>query len=156
PSESQPESDNMAFKLTIPQTGKQHLDITINIGDCLFVLGANGSGKSNLMLHFSTTHPDIRRMLAHRQTWFHTDAVAMTPENKRAYQNNIQEQDRQPNSRWREDYSNERAGIAVYDLIEAESLRARRIAAAVDAKNIEQAIKESGTDSPTKIINELF
>ena len=46
----------MSLNLTIPQISGDPLNINIEVGDILFVLGANGSGKSSVMHKFYTAH----------------------------------------------------------------------------------------------------
>jgi hypothetical protein len=59
-------------------------------------------------------------------------------------------------SRWRDDYSTHRASIAIYDLLDAENVRARNITAAVDESNFDLAKTLAKKDAPIKIINELL
>ena len=58
--------------LFIPKLSGDSLPISIEAGDQLFVVGANGSGKSALIQHFVTSQgaDNFRRISAHRQTWF--------------------------------------------------------------------------------------
>jgi hypothetical protein len=97
-----------------------------------------------------------RRISAHRQTWFTSGAITLSPADRRNTGQNIIGQDQQPYSRWRDVYAEARAFIAIYDLIEAENVRARRITEAVDTKNIELAQTLSKEGAPIKVINELL
>ncbi|MBT3321898.1 MAG: AAA family ATPase [Anaerolineae bacterium] len=147
----------MSFKLTIPQAEEKTLDIVVDIGECLFVLGANGSGKSSFMHKFYSVNFDNSiRISAHRQTWFASNAVTLSPEQKRATEHNMHNTDRDPESRWKDNYSAQRASIAIYDLIDAENVRARSIARAVDNDDINLARELSQKDAPIKIINNLL
>jgi ABC-type Mn2+/Zn2+ transport system ATPase subunit len=148
----------MPFKLSIPKADKSHLDLTIEVSETLFVLGANGTGKSSLMHRFYGAHHknNTRRISAHRQTWFSSSAVTLSPQQKRETESNIHGWDTSSEARWREEYSAQRATIAIYDLIDAENVRARAIASAVDADNIALAQALSKRDAPIKIINELL
>lgn len=106
----------------------------------MFVLGANGTGKSSIMhLFYKAHHGNARRISAHRQTWFASNTVTLSPEQKRSTESNIQGTDTSPDARWKDDYSAQRASIAIYDLIDAENVRARLIAGAVDGNNIDLA-----------------
>lgn len=58
--------------------------------------------------------------------------------------------------RWRDPYSVHRTNAALYDLIDAENVRARSIASAVDTGEIDLAKVLSKKDAPIRIINELL
>lgn len=147
----------MTFAFTIPEPGGTPLTITLDIGQCIFVLGANGTGKSSLMHKFySAHHATAQRISAHRQTWFSSSSVTLSPEQKRNTETNISNSDTGAQSRWKDDYAAQRANIAIYDLIDAENVRARTIAGAVDNGNIDLAKTLSKKDAPIKIINELL
>ena len=147
----------MPFNLQIPRSDGTPLDLTIKEGECLFVLGANGTGKSSLMHRFYTAYRNnARRITAHRQTWFHSSSITLSPQEKRNAETHIQGNDVSPEARWQDVYAAQRASIAIYDLIEAENVRARSIANAVDTDDISLAKTLSKKDAPIKIINELL
>lgn len=75
---------------------------------------------------------------------------------KQNYESNIRSIDTNLQSRWKDDYATQRTSIAIYDLIDAENVRARSIADAVDGNNIELAKTLSKKDAPIKLINELL
>lgn len=127
----------MTFSLSVPLTSQGPLTFPISPGETIFALGANGSGKSSLMHHFYSQHREgVRRISAHRQTWFSSGALTLSAYQKRSAETYIQNSDRQANARWSDEYSAQRASIAVYDLIDAENVRARTIAGAVDAQDL--------------------
>lgn len=147
----------MTFAFTIPEPSGTQLTITLDIGQCIFVLGANGTGKSSLMHKFYSSHyAKAQRISAHRQTWFSSSSVTLSPEQKRNTETNISNSDTGAQARWKDDYAAQRANIAIYDLIDAENVRARTIADAVDNGNIDLAKTLSKKDAPIKIINELL
>ncbi len=147
----------MPFELQVPRIEGEALQHSISSGEALFLLGANGTGKSSLMHRFFTAHyGSARRISAHRQTWFMSGAVTLSPEQKRQTESNIQNSDRSPESRWADQYSAHRASIAIFDLIDAENIRARRIASAVDQDSIELAKRLSAKEAPISVINELL
>jgi ABC-type molybdenum transport system ATPase subunit/photorepair protein PhrA len=119
----------MPFDLTIPRPDGAIMSLTVKSGESVFILGANGTGKSSLMQQLYTAHHGTaRRISAHRQTWFSSNAITLSLEQKRATETNIRASDTNPQARWRDDYSARRASIAIYDLIDAENVRARSIA----------------------------
>ena len=149
----------MTFKLSIPQLGntENSLEIPVSNGQQIYVLGANGAGKSSLMHHFYVTHAaTARRITAHRQNWFVSNAVSLSPQNKADLMTNIANTARQPEARWTEWNAEARPSVAIYDLLDAINVRARGIADAVDQKNNALAEKLSIVDAPIKQINELL
>jgi ABC-type transport system involved in cytochrome c biogenesis ATPase subunit len=147
----------MPFNFTIPRTNAPALDISIGAGEIIFVLGANGSGKSCLMHRLYTAAPqNTRRISAHRRTWFESNAITLSPHQKQQTDINIHNNDTTPAARWTDPYSAQRASIAVYDLVDAENVRARAITAAVDGKNFDLAKLLSKKDAPIKVISELL
>ena len=147
----------MTFDLTIPRSVGEPLNFTANFGEPLFILGANGTGKSSLMQCLYSPHQaNARRILAHRQNWFSSNSISLSPQQKREFESYIRNTDINLESRWKDDYATQRTSIAIYDLIDAENIRARSIAGAVDSDNVELAKTLSKQDAPIKIINELL
>jgi ABC-type cobalamin/Fe3+-siderophores transport system ATPase subunit len=147
----------MPINLSIRQQKGGPLTVPLDDGQCIFVLGANGTGKSSLMHAFYTSNnANSRRISAHRQTWFSSNTLSLSPEQRRQTEQHMQGRDTHADSRWKDDYSAQRANIAIYDLIDAENVRARGIADAVDGDNISLAKELSKKDAPIKLINELL
>lgn len=147
----------MSFNLTIPQHDGTKQDISIDTGQCLFVLGANGTGKSTLMHHFYRECPaTARRITAHRQNWLSTNALTLSPEARINLDTNLRNTDSGPTARWRESHAEERVSIALYDLIDNENEIARRIAKAVYDNDLELAQNHAKQAAPINIINELL
>ncbi len=147
----------MAFDITIPTGADSDLGFSIDAGDILFVLGANGTGKSSLMQRLNGNHSaNAWWISAHRQTWFTSGSVAMSPFQKHQVQSDIYAGDRQGTARWRDDRAAQRPMIAVFDLVNAENILARRIAVAARDGN-ENALKELVDQAaPIQVINELL
>lgn len=78
----------MATKISIPRISGECLSLEIPKGSCLFLLGANGSGKSALVQHIFKDSQNIEsqnkvlRISAHRQTWFSSDSLDMSPQSR--------------------------------------------------------------------------
>lgn len=138
-------------------TDDQTLRFTLNTGDTLYLLGANGTGKSSLVSRFANQHQNLaKRISAHRQTWFESNTLNMTPKNRRDLEDNVRSQDAQPEARWREWNAGGRANMAIFDLIDADTMQERKIAAFVRAGDGAAAFKEAETPSPIQVINELM
>jgi ABC-type cobalamin/Fe3+-siderophores transport system ATPase subunit len=145
------------YKFSIQTSNKGTLDIPLTEGKALFVLGANGVGKSTLMHNlFNQNINHSKRILAQRQTWFNDNSMNMTASQKTSYDHNIKSSDSQIYSRWRVDYSEQRSSISIFDLINSENVRARKIAAEVDNDNIDLAKTLSNIQAPLQGINELL
>ena len=143
------------FELETSNNGK--VNIPLSEGNSLFVLGANGVGKSTLMHNLFIQNIEYaKRILAHRQTWFHSNAMDMTASSKKQNENYIKNSDLQATSRWKDDYSGTRSSISIFDLINSENIRARNIATAVDKDNISYAKQLSHVQAPLQAINELL
>lgn len=147
----------MPFKFTI-QTGQAApLEIDLHEGHALFLVGANGTGKSSLMHQLYTpNHSNARRISAHRQTWLESNSLVFSPEQRRQTEANVRGYDTNAQSRWRDSYSAQRANIAIYDLIDAENVRARAITKAVDGSDFDLARTLAKQQAPLNRINDLL
>lgn len=148
----------MSFSLSIPTNNElSALSLTVSAGQMLFILGANGTGKSSLMQAFASSATNkSRRITAHRQTWFRSGSPEFTGKQRADYGRDMLNYDRQPDSRWMDDYSQQRAQMAIYDLVNSENLRAREIARAVDAKDAREAEKLSAKQGAIATLNRLL
>ncbi len=147
----------MTFDLSFPTGLGQMHPLQLDIGETLFVLGANGTGKSSLMFRFNAQNLGrTRKVSAHRQTWMESDALDLTPSNKLQTEQNIRNQDQNNQSRYRDPYAAARASIAVFELVDAENRRARAMARAYDDGRMDDLASEAETGSPVDAINDLF
>ena len=70
----------MPFNLIFPSQNAPIQQRQLKAGEIIFVLGANGTGKSSLMFLFNQQNLGrARKISAHRQTWMKSDALDMTP-----------------------------------------------------------------------------
>jgi ABC-type molybdenum transport system ATPase subunit/photorepair protein PhrA len=148
----------MSFDIRVPQaTKEEYFSHELELGNCLFVLGANGSGKSSLMHYVYKEHRDnALRLAAHRRTWLESGAVDLSPHQKQRQEHRLQSMDSNDEARWKDDSPEIRPSIAIFNLIDAENLRARKIAEAVDNNKIEYATSLSSYASPISSINEIL
>ena len=85
----------------------------------LYLLGANGTGKSALISKvFSAHSAKAKRVSAHRQTWFHSNTLDMTPHGRENLERNVRTHDGREDARYIEGYTTDRASMAIYDLID--------------------------------------
>lgn len=128
------------------------------MGESLFILGANGTGKSSLMQRIYSSNSAVsKRISAHRQTWFDSNAMDLSARQKQQLESNMQGNDMNLEARWKDNYAQQRASIAIYDLIDADNVRARQIARAVDNEDFALAKTLSKEkESPLTVINRLL
>jgi ABC-type cobalamin/Fe3+-siderophores transport system ATPase subunit len=144
------------YTIEIPRA-EGNLSVDLPNGSVLFVLGANGTGKSALVQSLYAAHrTSARRIAAHRQTWFASDAIQLSPQQKLQIEKLIENSDTQAESRWKEERAEARTSIAIYDVLNSENLQARQIAAAVRDTDIQKAQALSAEDSPIEAINRLL
>lgn len=146
-----------SVELIIPLSSGGTLPIELHTGSVLFALGANGSGKSSLVHHFFAAHATCaRRISAHRQTWFDSGAVSITGQQRQTTEKNILIWDSGLSARWREEASAQRTSMAVFDLVDAQNVRSRAIADAIDADDLDFARELRRSDAPLKVLNEIL
>jgi ABC-type cobalamin/Fe3+-siderophores transport system ATPase subunit len=154
----------MSFSLEIPSSNGKEQTIPLDIGEALFVLGANGTGKSSLLHRFYSKNRSKKALYlaAHRQTSFSSGAISLTPKGKKEQEAKISQNDTNDHARWRDDYRDSRVNFMLFNLVEAENVRARRIAIAAETattagdENFDAVKKLAKEYGPIKIINELL
>ena len=144
---------------TIPLDSGQSVTLVLENGGLVFLVGANGSGKSALIQHFVTSNAGrpIRRISAHRKAWFVSGSIDLTPQSRRRFETATKGYEAQYESRWKDDYEDGRQSAVLFDLVARENSRARQIARYVDSKRTKQAETVSEqTLSPFVQINDLL
>jgi hypothetical protein len=110
------------------------------VEESLYILGANGTGKSSLVGRlFNENQAHAKRISAHRQTWFESNTLDMTPRNRQDLETNLRSFDAQERSRYWEWNPAARSNMAIYDPIDADTMQERKIAALVRAGNVSGA-----------------
>ena len=147
----------MSFNLGFPSSNEVFTALHLEPGEMMFVLGANGTGKSSLVQRFGSQNLGrMKRISAHRQTWMGFENLDMTPAKKIEYEGYIRSEDSDQESRFKDDYATHRTSLAIYGLIEAENLLARRIAEAWRAKQMDKLTEWGETEPPITGVNELL
>jgi ABC-type cobalamin/Fe3+-siderophores transport system ATPase subunit len=145
------------FDLTYPTANGQLESKQVRLGSLLFLVGANGSGKSTLMQRFSTqNHGKIRRITAHRQVWFNSNTIDLTPASREQSERNILNQDQQAQARWRDDFAAQRAQMTIFDLIDSENVESRKIADAARAGDMATVTALAELQSPMSKMNDIL
>ena len=145
------------FGVTLPRIDGELLDFDIHTGEILFVLGANGTGKSAFIQHLASAYStDAIRISAHRQTWFPSSTVDLTPRTMRQSESEVQQVNARPDSRWRGRDNEMRPRMAIYNLINSDIPKLRQIRAASRSRDDERAHELSDEDTPLEKINYLM
>ena len=143
----------------IPKISGDQLEISIEVGEQLFIVGANGSGKTALIQHFVMSQPNdkVRRISAHRQAWFRSGSLDFTAYSRRQFERNNMNRDRQADARWMDHSPREKQSAVLFDLVAKENSRSRNIARHIDEQNPEEAIVlASNSVSSFKQLNDLL
>ena len=147
------------IQLEIPRISNDPIILTVKNGDQLFIVGANGSGKSALIQRFVSVLPQdrVKRITAHRQTWFNSGSIDLTPANRQQHEKQNRGYDRNYESRWKDYNPGWNLSAALFDLVAKENTRARVITRHVDNHNSKKA-EEISAESPSPFdqINELL
>ena len=125
----------------IPRISGDLLPISLQSGDCLFIVGRNGSGKSALIQHLLSGHQgrNIRRISAHRQTWLGSGSLDLTPLGRKQFGEQDTDIERNYQALWQEYNAEQKQSAVLFDLVAKENTRARSITSFVDSKNLEEA-----------------
>jgi ABC-type lipoprotein export system ATPase subunit len=148
----------MLFVLSIP-TNKPNgpLKITVEVGEIVFILGANGTGKSSLMQAFALASGEkTRRITAHRQTWFRSGSPELTGSQRAQHVQSFRHWDTHAEARWTDMAADNRVHIAIYDLVSAHHVRTGKIAQAADEMNLDEVTKLAAKEGPFQILNRLL
>ena len=130
----------------IPQTTGPTLSISLEAGDRLFMVGANGSGKSALIQHLVSSNPTgtIRRISAHRQTWFDSGSIDFTPRSRKNFDRNYLQHELQIDSRWKDYNAQQKQSAVFFDLVAKDNAEARLLQSLlrqVDPQNPDKGFK---------------
>ena len=147
------------MKLNIPRIDGKQLSLTLEDGEQLFVVGANGSGKSALLQHWISSDDEgkISRISAHRRTWFETGSIQLTHDDLRRFDRMGGVYERRPDALWKDRDAARKQSAVLFGLVEEERIRTRSIASHVGSGDAEKAAKvASESPSPFDRINELL
>lgn len=147
------------MELTIPRISGESLTVSAEAGQQLYVVGANGSGKSALLQHWVTSvgGSTIKRIAAHRQTWFESGNLDFTARRRRDFENNVRIWDSQVDARWIEHGPAERQSAVLFDLVAKDNTRYRTIGQYIDNANPDEATRfASKSESLFKQLNDLL
>jgi ABC-type lipoprotein export system ATPase subunit len=146
-----------SFNLNYLHQDEGQKTLTIDSGQIMFMVGPNGTGKSTLMHMFTIqNHGNVRRITAHRQVWFNSDSVDITPASRIQTEQHITNNDRQEQSRWKDDYAQQRSQATIFDLIDAENIEAREIANAARNGDMDVVASLALNQAPVAMMNDIL
>ena len=127
--------------LTTPRVTGDPLTISVEAGQQLYVVGANGTGKSALFQHWvsSVGVSAVKRIAAHRQTWLPSGNLDFTAQSRKQFEQNRMHWDRQEDARWKEQSPAERQSAVLFDLVAKDNTRYRTIGQHIDDKHPKKA-----------------
>lgn len=127
------------------------INITLNQEQVLFVLGANGTGKSALMYWFNKQQLGAVRILSQRQGAF-PDRIFDTTMAQKKHSSVLLKWEREdPKSRVSDNHGEERIQISINSLISGENILNRDIAQMARKKMDSQKLSEFLSKNPGKI-----
>ncbi len=147
----------MNAKVTIPTLNNGNIEIQLENGKALFMLGANGVGKSSLVFDFFRQNPNnTKRISAYRVNSFNSNAVNITATAKRNNEANFMRSAMKIESRHYDGSSHTKPSMTIYNLVNSENVRAREITKNVDEGRMDKVIQLKNKQSSLNAINELL
>ena len=143
----------------IPRISDEPIQLTVKNGDTLFIVGANGSGKSSLIqrLAAGARNQKIKRITAHRQTWFRSGNIDYTPANRQEYDKNTPRYNALNEARWSDLRPRDDLSALLFDLIAKHNAINESIVQHIGNNDADQAFKEyNRSPSPFNEINEML
>ena len=143
----------------IPRTSDEPIQLTVRNSDRLFIVGANGSGKSSLIQRLveQARNKKIKRITAHRQTWFNSGSVNFTPASRQEYDRDMQRYNTHEEARSKDLRPSKDLSALLFDLVAKDNAINESIAQHIRNKDADQAFEESDkSPSPFNQINEML
>ena len=123
----------MTISISVPgPTGPCNIELAP--GEILYVLGANGTGKSALVHRLNSDHRTKSRWVPpHRRTWLQSGGSNLTAAAKEEQETQVQNLATLPDARWMDHSPEVRVNMAIFDLIQKRSQLSQEIADAFRA-----------------------
>ena len=147
------------IKLEIPKVPDDPNPISLNLknGDQLFIVGANGSGKSVLMQRFTLGNNNVEWIVAHRQTWFAYAKTNLSLERREQFEKDRISLIARNEARWKDSYGENNLSALLFDLDHKYNIINESIAQNVRDKDMVSAEKIAiESPSPFDQINMLL
>ncbi len=123
----------MTISISVPGP-TEPCNIELAPGEILYVLGANGTGKSALVHRLNSDHRTKSHWVPpHRRTWLQSGGSNLTAADKQEQETNLQSLATRPDARWMDHNPEVRVNMAIFDLIHKRSQLSQEIADAFRA-----------------------
>lgn len=136
----------MTFAWNIPREGGNHFELVVQLGDPVFVLGANGTGKSSLMHWLNLKHEGKSKWIsAHRRTWLESSRPSMTLASKVEAERSQNHYRREPSARWmsyNDGFDQQAAIVSLVEHINAQSRACVEAMRSGDENGARRIVKE--------------
>ncbi len=145
------------ISLEIPHLDGVPRRIDVQPSDLIFLIGANGTGKSSLLLRLKQQLGGVARLVvAHRAVWLETDEVQLTASNRNQVENNLTGQEANEQSRTRDLTTGSRNQVMLYDLAHLENRQAQSALAAIKDDDIDLAKRIAAKTSAIGLITSIL
>ncbi|WP_068306238.1 AAA family ATPase [Pararhodobacter sp. CCB-MM2] len=121
-----------------PNGDLQEITLPVSVGDRIFLLGSNGTGKSSFLqslMKWPSTGNSVIRVAAHRQMWTQSGAMKMTAASRQEHEQNLVHWERQEKARFSDQPHIDRVQALLFDLVN-EQVR------------LDQALAKYGREDP--------
>jgi energy-coupling factor transporter ATP-binding protein EcfA2 len=132
----------MHFNFSYPKlNGEEAPKISLSLGTILFVLGANGTGKSAFLTQINTQFTHVKRILAQRQTSFGNNGIDLPSTQLDQFKAAINQLNRTPKARCSPDYLQPVSQMRLSELLNVHNQSNQIIADVYEAGNFETTIE---------------
>ncbi|MDR1111596.1 MAG: hypothetical protein LBP92_13125 [Deltaproteobacteria bacterium] len=131
----------MSFYINIPGQNES-LALWLQAGEALILLGVNGSGKSAIIDKlYKDNRQNVIKVHSMRQNWFKSGNPDITQSTHNSFQHSLEAWDRCNSSWYNDDNAATKVNMILYDLINSENRRSRKITNIIDTSDDETTKK---------------
>lgn len=146
------------FDLSFPSTQGNDKPLIVNQGEILFLLGANGTGKSSLLhlFHNKTHTNNVLRINAHRQIWLDSHSLTIDPSINKSHAHNISSSQKNPQGRYQDLVKHNKHQYIFNSVLHLENMVSRRASDAIRRNDLEEAKVHAKDNAPITILNDIL
>ena len=148
----------MSEGIDIP-TPSGSMSVPLAPGGVLFVVGANGTGKSSLMFHLANSATRTYWASGHRQLWLESGAADLSHQEHEYIRSRSEHPGSEPALRWSEPggYGLQRTKSTLHALHTAQRVRDRRVVELLDSGALDDGLaRQQESQDPLERITEFF